>query len=428
MMKQHDTASTLASKYKAVRAKTRTLFECLSAEDQMLQSCPEACPVKWHQAHTTWFFETFVLRPFLLDYEPFHEHFHRLFNTYYLSLGEAVPAKNPRMTFSRPTLEEIVKFRAHVDAEMERLLSSGIAQEAFRLIGLGLNHEQQHQELALTGIKHAFFVNPMQPSYDPVALSEQRTYPLPGMRWIGMEGGLTEIGYSSNPEDCLDFCFDNETPRHRIFLDPFQIASRLVTCREYLEFMLDDGYLRSSLWLCDGNEKSKAAGWEAPLYWERDSGDELGWRIFTLRGWSGLSSLIDTAVCHVSFFEADAFARWRGCRLPTEAEWETASRVLPLQGNLLDAGGLHPAMAKSDGLEQMFGDCWEWTASPFAAYPGHKPFPGAVIEYTGKFTSGQMILRGGSCLTPADHVRATYRNFFPPATRLQCSGIRLAMD
>ena len=393
----------------------------------MVQSCPEASPVKWHQAHTTWFFETFVLRPFLPNYRPFREEFHRLFNSYYLSLGDQIPEKKSRAAFSRPSLDEVLHFRAHVDREMERLFSHGIDREVSRLIVLGLHHEQQHQELALTDVKHAFFSNPMRPSYEPIALPEERAHPFPKMQWLNFEGGLTEIGHSSTAEDLLDFCFDNETPRHRVYLDPFQVANREVTCREYLEFMLDDGYMRSSLWLSDGWEKVKEAGWEAPLYWERDSSDEMGWRIFTLRGSSGLSVLLDTPVCHVSFFEADAFARWRGCRLPTEAEWESVSSSVSSRGNLLDTGRLHPATSNGDGVEQLFGDTWEWTASAYVGYPGYKPLPGVLSEYNGKFMSGQMILRGGSCVTPADHVRATYRNFFPPEARWQFTGIRLAM-
>jgi ergothioneine biosynthesis protein EgtB len=418
--------STLASKYKAVRAMTGSLAACLSAEDQMVQSCPEASPVKWHQAHTTWFFETFVLRPFLAGYRPFHDTFHRLFNSYYLSLGEEIPEKKSRSTFSRPSLEEVLDFRAHVDQEMERLFAQTINREVSLRVVLGLNHEQQHQELVLTDIKHAFFSNPFRPSYESADLLGEHYRPSPKIRWLDFDGGLTEIGYSSNPEDPLDFCFDNETPRHQVYLQPFQIANRQVTCREYLEFMLDDGYMRSGFWLSDGWEAANQAGWEGPLYWERDSGDEAGWRVFTLRGWRRLSALLDTPVCHISFFEADAFARWRGCRLPTEAEWECVSRHVPARGNLLDTGALHPAASSGDGIAQLFGDCWEWTASPHIGYPGYKPLPGTLGEYNGKFMSGQMTLRGGSCVTPADHVRATYRNFFPPATRWQFAGIRLA--
>ena len=241
------------------------------------------------------------------------------------------------------------------------------------------------------------------------------------------EGGLTEIGYSPHTEDRLGFCFDHETPRHRVYLEPFQMANRNVTCREYLEFMSDDGYTRPELWLSDGWEIVRLAGWEAPLYWERDSADETGWRVFTLRGWHGLSELLDTAVCHISFFEADAFARWRSCRLPTETEWESVASQVPGHGNLLDTGRLHPATTNGLGIQQLFGDCWEWTGSSYTGYPGYKPLPGALGEYNSKFMSGQMISRGGSCATPADQVRATYRNCLQPAMRWQFTGIRLAI-
>lgn len=397
----------------------------------MVQSYPEASPVKWHQAHTTWFFETFVLRPFLPDYKPFSEEFHRLFNGYYISLGEDNTAKNPRSCFSRPSLDEILNFRAYVDLKMERLFAQLIDAEAARTevsrrVMHGIHHEQQHQELALTDIKHAFFSNPLRPSYESAALMEETAHPST-LQWLSFEGGLAEIGCSSIVEDPFSFCFENETPRHHVYLEPYQFANRKITCREYLEFMSDDGYTRPGLWLADGWEAVKQAGWESPLYWERDSGDETGWRIFTLRGSHGLSMLLDTPVCHVSFFEADAFARWRGCRLPTEAEWESVSKQIPLQGNLLDTGRLHPATASGDGVAQLFGDCWEWTASPYTGYPGYKPFAGALGEYSGKFMPGQMTLRGGSCVTPADHVRATYRNFLHPAARWQFTGIRLAI-
>ena len=419
--------SILESKYKAVRSMTRSLAANLSAEDQMVQSCAEASPVKWHQAHTTWFFETFILRPFLPGYRPFREEFHRLFNSYYISLGEGIPAKKLRGAFSRPTLNEILAFRAHVDQEMERLFSCSTDQEVARRILLGLNHEQRHQELALTDIKHAFFSNPIGPSYGSALMPKERTHPAYQLRWFGFEGGLTGIGYPLNTEEPLDFCFDNETPRHKVYLEPFQIASCLVTCRDYLEFMSDDAYVRPELWLSDGWDSVQQAGWEAPLYWERDSSDATGWRVFTLRGWHGLADLLDTALCHISLFEADAFARWRGCRLPTEAEWEAAANRERRHGNLLDTGRLHPARANGVGLEQLFGDCWEWTTSPYTGYPGYKSLPGALGEYNGKFMSSQMILRGGSCVTPADHIRATYRNFIHPAMRWQFTGIRLAI-
>jgi ergothioneine biosynthesis protein EgtB len=419
--------SILLSQYKAVRSKTRALVAILSPEDQMVQSCPEASPTKWHQAHTTWFFETFVLLPFAANYQPFRKEFHWLFNSYYLSVGGTVPEKELRASFSRPSLEEILDFRKYVDREMETFLGRPIAEEAARRVLLGLNHEQQHQELVLTDIKHAFFSNPLNPLYQTVPFVTKYGRPVPEVSWHNFAGGLVEVGHSVNTGDPLDFCFDNETPRHKCHLTPFQVENRCVTCREYLEFMLDDGYSRPEFWLSDGWGSIQQSGWRAPLYWERYAKDEAGWRVFTLNGWYGLSVLLDTPVCHISFFEADAFARWRGCRLPTEVEWEVAASQTPPQGNFLDSGRLHPAMASSKGVDQLFGDCWEWTASAYTAYPGFKSIPGSLGEYNGKFMSGQMILRGGSCATPAGHVRATYRNFFKPATRWQFTGIRLAV-
>jgi ergothioneine biosynthesis protein EgtB len=418
--------SSLDSKYRAVRSLTRSLTVSLSAEDQMVQSCPEASPLKWHQAHTTWFFETFALRPFLMDYKPFREEFRWLFNSYYNSLGEQIPEKRLRASFSRPSLDEVLAFREHVDEAMERLLAGAVEQEASRRIMLGLNHEQQHQELALTDIKHAFFSNPLNPAYCATPLPVEKDVAAAELRWHSNDGGLVEIGYSLDAANALDFCFDNEAPRHKVYLEPFRIATRCVTCREFLDFMADDAYRRPEFWLSEGWDTVRQQGWRAPLYWERDAGDEAGWRVFTLRGCHSLRTLLDTPVCHVSFFEADAFARWRGCRLPTEAEWESVASKAPLQGNLLDTGRLHPATAHGLDIQQLFGDCWEWTASAYTGYPGYKPLAGALGEYNGKFMSSQMVLRGGSCATPATHVRASYRNFFQPAARWQFTGIRLA--
>jgi ergothioneine biosynthesis protein EgtB len=392
----------------------------------MVQSCPEASPTKWHQAHTTWFFETFVLRPFFRDYKPFREEFRWLFNSYYNAVGEEIPEKSLRSAFSRPSLEEILAFRTHVDEAMDRLLSGTVDEEAARRTVLGLHHEQQHQELALTDIKHAFFSNPLHPSYIATPLSDDTEPPASKIGWHSSDGGLMEIGYPLQAADPLDFCFDNETPRHKVYLEPFQIANRKATFREYLEFMSDDAYTRPELWLSEGWDHVKRSGWQAPLYWRRDADDKTGWRVFTLRGWHGLSALLDTPACHISFFEADAFARWNGHRLPTEAEWEWFASQTPVRGNLLETGRLHPAPARGAGIEQLFGDCWEWTASAYTGYPGYKPLPGALGEYNGKFMSSQMILRGGSCVTPASHIRATYRNFFSPATRWHFAGIRLA--
>ena len=409
-----------------VRSVTRSLVEGLSAEDQMVQSCPEASPVKWHQAHTTWFFEAFVLRPFLPGYKPFNKEFSWLFNSYYSSLGGEIPDKKLRASFCAPSLTQVLAFRAHVDREMERFLAGFVEEAPARIILLGLNHEQQHQELVLTDIKHAFFCNPLRPLYAEDALAEEKELPLSKLRWQSLRGGLIEIGYPLQAANPLDFCFDNETPRHKVYLEPFQIANRMITCREYLEFISDDAYTRPEFWLSEGWETLKQTGWTAPLYWDRDFNDQTDWRVFTLRGWQGLSTLLDSPVCHISFYEADAFARWRGCRLPTEAEWECVASQVPPQGNLLDTGRLHPARASGVGIEQLFGDCWEWTSSALTGYPGYKPLPDALGEYNGKFMCGQMVLRGGSCVTAASHVRATYRNFFQPATRWQFSGIRLA--
>lgn len=416
----------LEAKYEAIRTMTRSLVAPLSAEDQMVQSCAEASPVKWHQAHTTWFFETFVLRPFLPEYRPFREDFHRLFNSYYISLGEEIPEKKLRASFSRPSLDEILAFRAHVDEAMGRLFSLPIDAEVSRRIVLGLNHEQQHQELALTDIKHAFFSNPTHPAYGSPIPPQSEPSSVPHLNWREYPGDLIEIGHTPNLEDPFDFCFDNETPRHQEFLAPFEITNRKITCREYLEFMADDGYVRPEFWLSDGWNAIQNNQWEAPLYWKRDSGDETGWQLFSLKGWQRLSEFLDVPVCHVSFYEADAFARWRGCRLPTETEWEFVASQHPRQGNFLDTGKLHPSRTNESGVSQIFGDCWEWTSSPYTGYPGYRRLPGVLGEYNGKFMSNQMILRGGSCVTPADHMRATYRNFFYPTVRWQFTGIRLA--
>lgn len=418
--------SALLSKYQAIRAVTQSLAARASAEDQMVQSCPEASPMKWHQAHTTWFFETFVLRPFLSGYEPFCEDFRRIFNSYYNSLGEPIPEKASRSSFSRPSLDEVLAYRRYVDDAMEFIRASAADEEVERRTVLGLNHEQQHQELMLTDIKHAFFSNPLRPAYCSTPLPYEEVTERAENTWHEFRAGLVEIGCSPNRIDGMDFCFDNETPRHKVYIDRFRIAGRAVTCREYLDFMADDGYARPEFWLAEGWDTVRREGWRSPLYWERDGADETGWRVFTLKGSQPLSLLLDTAVCHVSYFEADAFARWSGCRLPTEQEWEIAAIQYPAEGNFLETGELHSGASKGSGIQQLFGDCWEWTASPYTAYPGYNAPPGAFGEYNGKFMSNQIILRGGSCVTPASHIRATYRNFFHPATRWQLSGIRLA--
>ncbi|AFL86680.1 TIGR03440 family protein [Terriglobus roseus DSM 18391] len=419
-------ASALLVRYRAARAATSHCCAPLSAEDQMVQSCAEASPTKWHQAHTSWFFETFVLTPFLPGYRPFHPDFHWLFNSYYKSLGNEIPEKKLRASFSRPSLDQILAFRAHVDHHVDQLLQGqDVPEDALRRIVLGIQHEQQHLELLLTDIKHAFFTNPLHPVYRENASLPTRL-PQPA-QWVEFEGGLQQIGYPLDAADPLDFSFDNETPRHTVYLQPYALENRTVTCAEYLDFMNDNGYQRAELWLSEGWDTVESERWDAPLYWQRSPAEASGWRIFTLGGWRPLSDMLHTPVCHVSLFEADAFARWRGCRLPTEAEWEYAAASSPTDnGILLEDDALHPTASTSRDLTQMLGGCWEWTSSAYTGYPGYAPLPGALGEYNGKFMSSQIILRGGSALTPASHIRAAYRNFFSPATRWQISGIRLA--
>ena len=391
----------------------------------MVQSCAEASPAKWHLAHTTWFFETFLLSEFLSGYRPFHPDFRWLFNSYYNSVSDQ-PEKKLRASFSRPASEEILRYRQHVEAAMEQLLASRLGessrQEVTRRIVLGLNHEQQHQELLATDIKHALWTNPLRPAYIEKR-GEFSTVATTAPAWISYEGGLFDIGFAGD-----GFSFDNELPRHPEYLRPFQLASRLVTCAEYLEFIEDGGYHRPELWLAAGWDTVKQEGWGAPLYWRQEKDSRY---VYTMYGEQPLEDLLQTPVCHVSYFEADAYAHWAGKRLPTEAEWELAAQDLPSAGNLLDRGSLHPlpldvSHAHPMRPAQMFGDVWEWTQSPYIGYPGFQAIPGALGEYNGKFMSNSMVLRGGSVVTPNSHIRATYRNFFSPATRWQFSGIRLA--
>ena len=437
-----DATAGLSAHYRAVRGASLALAVPLSPEDMMVQSCAEASPVKWHLAHTSWFFETFVLREFLAGYQDFHPDFHWLFNSYYNSLGE-MPAKNLRSSFSRPPLGDILAYRTHVDAAVVRLLDAPpefpASREAARRIALGLHHEQQHQELIATDIKHALFTNPLHPVYLPADSRNRSSEPqiAPPLEWISFTGGLTEIGFAPDAASMDSFCFDNESPRHTVYLQPYSLATRLVTVAEYLAFMDDAGYERPELWLSEGWTAMREEGWQAPLYWQRASGSTTGWRIYTLHGWRGLDEVSETPVCHINLFEADAYARWAsrhtpGCRLPTEFEWEHAAAQedgAASSRNLLESGALHPTHAASvAGLQQLFGDVWEWTASAYTGYPGYHPLPGALGEYNGKFMSSQMVLRGGSCVTPSSHIRATYRNFFSPGTRWQFSGLRLARD
>lgn len=411
-----------AVRFATVRRRTLALCEPLSPEDMMVQSCPEASPPKWHLAHTTWFFESFILREFLPGYRLFHPDFPWLFNSYYETFSQ-FPEKRLRSSFSRPGLEEVLRYREHVDEAVERLFESDPPPEALRRIVLGAHHEEQHQELLLMDVLNAFFTNPLRPKYREQGPEGTRgrgdRVPL---QFVECEGGMREIGFAGE-----GFCFDNERPRHRVWLEPYAVAGRPVTCGEYAEFMADGGYQRADLWLSDGWAAVKANGWRAPLYWTEEDG---AWSVFTLRGPKRLEEVAAAPVSQVSFYEADAYARWAGHRLPTEFEWEAAAEGAPIEGNLLDSGNLTPIPVADPVPNQRpanwYGDCWEWTASAYLGYPGFQPLPGTLGEYNGKFMSGQMVLRGGSCVTPAAHTRSTYRNFFAPGTRWQFSGIRLA--
>ncbi len=411
----------IGSRFRTARRRTMALCEPLTAEDMMVQSLPEGSPAKWHLAHTAWFFESFVLGPFLPGYRLFNVDFPWLFNSYYQSFSQ-FPEKRLRSSFSRPGLDEVLRYRKHVDDAVERLLETNPDPEALRRIELGANHEEQHQELLLTDILHAFFTNPLRPSYLPAPWEAQPASTggkASALAFIQFEGGLREAGFAGQ-----GFCFDNELARHKVWLEPYALAKRLVTCGEFAEFMADGGYDRAELWLSAGWDAVRNNGWRAPLYWTNENG---GWNLFTLRGQQPLARMEACPVSQVSYFEADAYARWAGMRLATEFEWEAAAEAQPVDGNLLDSGRLVPALpGRADGPAQMFGDCWEWTASAYLAYPGFKALPGSLGEYNGKFMSGQMVLRGGSCATPAAHIRPSYRNFFPPETRWQFSGIRLA--
>jgi ergothioneine biosynthesis protein EgtB len=420
LVRSPESPRSLKEKYLAIRQVTCALAAPLSAEDCAIQSMPDASPVKWHLAHTAWFFETFVLGPHQAGYTPFEPLYRVLFNSYYNAVGDRHP-RPERGMLSRPPLEEVLAYRDHVDAAMLELLGRGSAPEAVEsLIELGLQHEQQHQELILTDVKHLFSRNPLKPAYQKQRLLSPVQPPKRG--WISFGAGIYEIGHAG-----AGFCFDNETPRHRVWLNAFQIASHPVTQGEFIEFIEEGGYRRPELWLAAGWDAVTVRGWQAPLYWERRDGH---WWAFTLHGLVPVDPL--APVCHVSFYEADAFARWAKARLPTEAEWEVAARGAALAGNFLESGVLHPLPPRevaADGtLAQAFGDVWEWTRSDYGPYPGFRPAAGAVGEYNGKFMSGQYVLRGGSCATPSSHIRVSYRNFFPPDARWQFSGLRLARD
>ena len=410
--------SALESRFRRVRAASVALVAPLSDADATVQSMPDASPAKWHLAHTTWFFEAMVLVPQLAGYRCFDERFNFLFNSYYESVGDRHP-RPQRGLLTRPTLTEVLAYREHVDAAVAKLLQADPEQRVLEVVELGCHHEQQHQELLLTDILHLFAQNPLRPAYresEPLPvenIDRAKTYKI-------FSGGMFQIGHKGP-----GFAFDSEGPRHAVQLEAFRLADRLVTNREWMEFMSDGGYRNPLLWLSDGWAKVTAEGWWSPLYWEARDGEY--WSM-TLRGAQPVDA--DAPVTHVSYFEADAFAGWAGRRLPTEAEWEVAAQSLPVAGNFADGGRLRPKPAGTAAgeLRQMFGDVWEWTRSAFMPYPRFRPMAGALGEYNGKFMSGQFVLRGGSCVTPEDHVRATYRNFFAPHARWQFSGLRLAED
>ncbi len=409
--------SDLLARYRTVRTCTETLCAPLAIEDHCIQTMPDVSPPKWHLAHTTWFFEQFVLVPYQAGYSIFDPAFDHLFNSYYQTHGLPFP-RPQRGLLARPTVETILRYRAHVDAAMEALLSDAAlpGDAAFRTV-LGCHHEQQHQELLLTDIKHIFAFNPLRPAY--VEGAPPATTRVPELSWVPFRGGIGEIGHAGG-----GFAYDNETPRHRVLVGDYALAQRPVTNGEYLAFMEDGGYARPELWLSDGWATIQREGWQAPLYWERQG---EAWYAMTLAGLHPVDP--DAAVCHVSFYEADAYARWAGARLPTEAEWELAAVRQQVAGRLAEDHAVAPGGSDDQApLAQLYGDVWEWTASPYVPYPGFRPLAGTLGEYNGKFMNSQMVLRGGSIATPADHIRPTYRNFFYPGDRWQFSGIRLAKD
>jgi ergothioneine biosynthesis protein EgtB len=413
-----DTRKRLAKSYRDVRRTSVAMREFLSEEDCAIQSMPDASPVKWHLAHTSWFFETFVLEAAAPDYTPFCPHYRTLFNSYYNAVGEQYPRPRRGM-LSRPPLTEILAYREAVDEHVLNLLASDqLDARALAVVELGLHHEQQHQELLLTDVKHMLACNPLFPAYRD--LEESRPGEVKPLAWHARKGGVHSIGKRES-----GFAFDNEGPRHRVFVEDFEIASRPVTNGEFLAFMGDCGYSRPELWLADGWARCSQEGWEAPLYWTRQRDQ---WCVQTLSGLRTVRE--DEPVTHISYYEADAYASWACARLPCAAEWEICAEPLAVEGNFVESGWLHPVPARGDGDAplQMFGDVWEWTRTAYAGYPGYSAGPGALGEYNGKFMCDQYVLRGGSCASPQSHLRAEYRNFFPASARWQFSGIRLARD
>ncbi len=406
---------TLYTRYCDVRRLSEVLAEPLSPEDQTLQSMPDASPVKWHLAHTSWFFETFILKAFCEGYTPFHPEYEYLFNSYYNGIGEQYP-RSARGLISRPGAAEVLAYRAYVDAAMQRYLQACGDEEYAEIAGLvelGLHHEQQHQELIVTDIKHALFMNPLAPAYRPSTVEARKA---PALDWAAYPAGMYDIGHVGE-----GFAFDNEGPRHKVYLEAFRLASRPVTNGEFLAFIEDGGYTQPRWWLSDGWDAVTREGKHAPLYWQQRDGQ---WYHFTL---AGLQKLDEAApVVHVNYYEAQAYAAWAGKRLPTEAEWEVVAQEQAVAGNFLNINTLHPVAAGAGACVQLFGDVWEWTSSSYGPYPGFAPLAGTVGEYNGKFMCGQYVLRGGSCATPEGHIRASYRNFFHADAAWQFSGIRLA--
>ena len=411
--------ASLAEFYEHVRQQTLDLARPLGPEDQVVQSMPDASPTKWHLAHTTWFFETFVLKPLMRDYTVLNEVYDYFFNSYYEQIGAQFPRPRRGM-LSRPTVSEVLVYRSHVDDAMRRFIDAlDVDSEAVGTITLGLNHEQQHQELTVTDIKHMMSQNPLDPAPYGARSNLAEGGDAPRMSWVDFDGGIYEIGHLGPA-----FAFDNEGPRHEALLQPFSLASRPVTNGDYLAFMEDGGYEDPKYWLSAGWATVQERGWAAPSYWRKV--DHM-WMRYTLHG----LEVVDPRepVTNLSYYEAAAFAEWAGCRLPTEAEWEIAADAVSMDGHFLDMTALEPQVAISTGaLCQMFGDVWEWTLSAYSPYPRYRAPEGAIGEYNGKFMSGQMVLRGGSCATPKGHIRPTYRNFFPPDARWQFSGLRLAKD
>ncbi len=411
----------IKQQFDTTRSLTLDLANPLSTEDMVVQTMPDVSPTKWHMAHTTWFFETFLLKPNVSSYRPFHDAFEYLFNSYYNAVGEQFP-RPERGLLSRPTVAEIIGYRHHVDEAMDALIDTcgqDLWPEIAPLIELGIHHEQQHQELIITDIKHVLSWNPLKPAgYGIKPKVLRKAAPL---SFVEFEGGITQIGHSGH-----SFAFDCEGPRHDQLIRPFNLANRPVTNGEFLDFIEDGGYQTPHLWLSDGWADLQEGKWSAPLYWSQEDGE---WSEFTLHGQKKLNR--ELPVTHINFYEASAFASWKGARLPSEAELEIAARTQEVSGNFLTTEHVHPSPVESaeDGkLLQIYGDVWEWTQSAYSPFPGFAPAEGAVGEYNGKFMSGQLVLKGGSCATPEGHMRPTYRNFFPPAARWQFSGVRLAQD